>query len=259
MPLRQVSQNYFLGYCKMKTFKVFGRITGSLGECESIITSFFKQDSVLACFESADDGCSQDHSHFIGEADYKNMKSLRQAFSEKCFKTLGERLRYSIKEYVEESDGESYICKGHKKDSAVKPNIFINTYNIDVETAYNRFHSNQKSYKESQKVCTVWKELIKYIDKTDPELFNQKYNVNTAWKIANHLYDWYIFREKMIQGKYVQQMIIRTVIAHKFKEKEIKKSIIKEWSEDFTYYSSGEIYMHHQISHEVTDPLDELL
>jgi len=226
----------------MKTWKVFGRITASLEECKEIINSFYDKEMVLACYEVADDGCSRDHCHFIASVSYKNLKSLRQAFSEKCFKILGERNQYSVKEYTEESKGEEYICKGHKKDASVKPNIFINTYDIDVEEHYNRFHEAQKVFKQNQSTSSVWKELINYIDKKDPELWSKNYNTKTAYRIASHLFDWYIEKGRMIQGKYIQQGIIRTIIANKFKDKNIKKSIISEWSEDFSYYSSGQEY-----------------
>lgn len=227
----------------MKTLRVFGRITGTKEECNEIITSFFSNEECLACYEKADDGCSHDHCHFIAKVDYKNMKSLRQSFSDKCFKVLKEKLRYSIKEYEEEKDAEAYICKGHKKDASVRPDIFINTYSIDVEECYNRFHQMATKIKEDKKTVCVWKELVSYIEKNDRECFDMDYHhIRTPFRIASHLFDWYILKDRMIQGKYIQQCIIRTVIANKFKSKDLKKQIIKEWYEDFTYYSCGETY-----------------
>lgn len=231
----------------MNSFKVFGRITGTLEECKNCIESFFESNGILACYEVADDGCSRDHCHFIATAQYKNFRSLRQSFSDKCFKILGEKLRYSVKEFDEALDSVAYICKGHKKDASVKPNIFINTYDINVEDSYRRFHKAQADYKENRKVCSVWKELIIYIEEVDPELFNRDYDVRSAYRIASHLYDWYLKKGKTIQGKYYQQNILRTVIANKWKNKTVKRSIIKEWSEDFQYFSSGEQHTHYLI------------
>ena len=239
----------------MKTFKAFGRITATKEQCRLIITSFFDSDDCLACYEKADDGCSRDHSHFIAKCEYKNFKSLRQSFSDKCYKILGERLQYSIKEYDEEKDAEAYICKGHKKDASITPDIFINTYKTNVEESYNRFHKVQADIKEAKKTVCVWKELIAYIEKHDRELFDMEFHsIKTPYRIASHLFDWYILKDRMIQGKYVQQCIIRTVIANKFKDKNLKKQIIKEWYEDFTYFSCGETYDHSMIDH-----LDDLL
>lgn len=244
------SQSRFFSFyiLQMKTFKVFGRITASKDNCHSIITDFFQSENCLACFEHADDGCSRDHCHFIAQAEYKNMKSLRQSLSDKCFKVLGERLQYSIKEYDEEKDGEAYICKGHKTDASVTPDIFINTYDIDVEECYNRFHKTQADIKASKKTCCVWKELITYIEKHDRELFDMEFHrVKTPYRIASHLFDWYIEKGRMIQGKYIQQCIIRTIIANKFQSKKLKKQIISEWYEDFTYYASGEVHTAQEI------------
>lgn len=219
----------------MKEWKVFGRITGEKEECRDIIQSFFKQDGILACYERADDGCSRDHTHFIASADFKNLKSLRQSFSEKCFKILGERLRYSIKEYEELKDAEAYICKGHKKDASVKPDIYINTYNNDVEESYNRFHKVQADIKQNQKTICVWKEVNQYIRNKDPTILSGKIKSDTAWKIADFLFDWYLLKGRMIQGKYIQQGIIRTIIANNFKTKTVKGQILSEWVQDFQY------------------------
>lgn len=220
-----------------KSHKVFGRITATKEECLELI-KFFNDDGVLMCYEKADDGCSHDHCHFIAESsNYKNLKALRQSFSDRCFKTLNERLRYSIKEYEEEKDAEAYICKGHKKDAGVKPEIIKNTYGIDVQEAYERFHQLASAIKQSKRTVCIWKEVIKHIEEVDPDVFTNRFTSGTTIRIASHLFDYYVQHERMIQGKYVQQMIIQTIIANKFQDKSLKKSVIQSWTGDLQYWN----------------------
>jgi len=237
----------------MKIFKVFGRITGSQEECLSCL-KFFDPQEMLVCFERADDGCSRDHCHFIAQKEYKNMKNLREAFSYKCKQILGETLRYCIKELVEDKDAEAYICKGHKTDASFSPIILINTYGTDVQEAYERFHKTAKEYKEEKKTKNTWKAVVQYIEDNDPDLFNNPFNRGTQVRIASHLYDYYLYTDKMIQGKYVQQMIITTIIAHKFETKTIKRSIIESWVDDISYWNG----MDQQNYQEVEDAFDDL-
>ncbi len=237
----------------MKTHKVFGRITGSKEEVLKCL-SFFNSDEMLVCYEKADDGCSRDHCHFIASKDYKNLKNMREAFSYKCKQELKESNRYSIKEYEEEKDCEAYICKGHKKDAGIPVEILINTYGINVQECYERFHSNAQAYKEQKKTKNTWKSVIEYIDENDPTLFDTDFTRATQVCIASHLYDWYLENDKMIQGKYVQQMIITTIIANKWKNKSIKKGIISTWCDDIQYWNGLEMTDYQ----EVLDAYDDL-
>jgi len=224
----------------MKVYKLFGRITGTREECISCL-KFFDSKEMLVCYERADDGCSRDHCHFIAQKEYKNMKNLREAFSYKCKQELGETLRYSIKEYEELKDAEAYICKGHKTDAAIKPDILINTYGIDVQESYERFHKTAYAYKEAKKTKCIWKELIAYIEDKEPDFFGDEfseiYGSVLQVRIASYLYDYYLENDRMIQGKYFQQMIITTVIAHKKKSKAIKRCIIESWTDDISYWN----------------------
>jgi len=226
----------------MPLFIVFGRITdGSKNLLSEILKEFYFSDDMLACFERADDGCTRDHCHFIARTDrFKNMKTLRQSFADHCKKKLGEALRYSIKEYDSTKDAEAYICKGHKKDASISPDVFINTYGIDVQDCYERFHATASKIKQEKCSKAIWKEVIKYIEENDPQLFKQEFSPKIQYKIASHLYDYYIAKERMIQGKYVQQMIINTIIAQKFNSKTLKKSFISEWCSDLTYWNGME-------------------
>jgi hypothetical protein len=223
--------------------KIFGRITSpDKLKIQEILESIFDPTSLLACYETADDGCSNFHSHFIGEtSNYKTLKSLRQSLSTKCYKSLSLHNQYSIKEYKEDLQAEAYICKGHKKDLKIKPDIFINTLGVDTQTQHEIFHENQKTFKETQNVRNTWKSIKQYIDQKDPLLLHGEYGQKTTLKICSLMYDYYIENDKIVQGKYQQQNILRTIIAHSFKSREVKKSIILDWSSDFTYYSSGEI------------------
>ncbi len=223
--------------------KIFGRITAQdKDQISTILNSIFDPSQILACLEHSDDGCSNTHSHFIGETDnYKTLKSLRQSLSTKCYKSLGLHNQYTIKEYKPDSNCEAYICKGHKKDTTLKPDIFINTLNIDTQLQYDTFHENQKTYKESTQVRNVWKSILQYINQKEPLLLHGEYSNKVTLKICSLMYDYYIENDKIVQGKYQQQNILRTIIAHSFKSREVKKSIILEWSQDFQYYSSGEL------------------
>lgn len=247
----------------MKSYLAFGRITATKEQCTEIIKTFFDSEDCLACYEKADDGCSRNHSHFIARCSFKNFKSLRQSFSDKCYKILGERLQYSIKEYDQEKDAEAYICKGHKKDASITPDIFINSYNTDVEECYNRFHKVQAQIKETQKTVCVWKEVVNFINKRDDKLLTGKVRSDTAWKIADFLFDYYMSRGKMIQGKYVQQCIIRTIIANSFKSKTVKGQIITDWVTDLYIneeesefkYQETKVYSYDTLH----DPADDIL
>lgn len=237
----------------MKLYKIFGRITGTKEECLEVL-KFFDAEEMLACYERADDGCSRDHCHFIGQKEYKNLKNLREALSYKCKQILKETLRYSVKEYDEQQDAEAYICKGHKKDSAIQPDIIINTYGINVQEAYERFHQVARDYKEQKQTKNIWKSVIEYIDEVDPDLFGCKFSRAIQIRVASHLYDWYLLKERMIQGKYVQQMIITTIIANRWKSKNIKKEIISTWCDDIQYWN-GLAMVDHQ---DVEDAFDDL-
>jgi hypothetical protein len=218
-------------------FKVFGRVTGTQEECLKVL-EFFEPNPVLVCFESADDGCSRDHCHFVAESsNYRSMKSLRESLSKKCFKVLEEKLRYSIKEIEVDKDAEAYICKGNKKDKSVKPTIIKNTLNVDIDEAHERYHRVASVVKNYKQTTCVWKEVIKYIEEVNPTLFSSRFTNGTQVRVASHLYDWYIKNEKMIQGKYVQQMVIQTIIAQKFNSKSLKRTIIEAWTSDITYFN----------------------
>jgi len=222
-------------------FIVFGRITALKSECETILKKFYLSQDMLACYERADDGCSRDHCHFLARTEsYKSMKSLRNQFSELCYKTLGERLRYQVKEYDETLDAEAYLCKGHKKDASVKPDIFINTYGIDVQECYDRFHTLASKIKQEKYTKATWKEVVKYIEENDPALFTKEFTPKIQWQIAAHMYDYYVLHERMIQGKFVQQMILNTIISQKFNSKTLKKSFLQEWCSDLSYWNGME-------------------
>ena len=237
---------------KPKLFKLFGRITAERDQVIQIIKDFFQEQDCLCCYEKADDGCAHDHCHFIASREHSSMKNLRQAFSELCYKVIGEKFRYTIKEYDNEQDAEAYICKGHKVQASVKPEILINTMNIDVDECYTRFHSVAQDIKTGKK-C-VWKEIIEYIEKVNPDLFTTKFTRRTQVRIASHMYDYYLEKQRMIQGKYVQQCIIQTIIANKFKEKHIKKSMISTWCDDISYFNGMEM----QNYQEVDDAFEDL-
>lgn len=230
----------------MKIWKVFGRITGTQEEVLKCV-EFFDKEEMLVCYERADDGCSRDHCHFIAQKEYKNLKTMREAFSYRCKRILEETLRYSMKQYEETQDGEAYICKGHKTDAGIKPNILINTYGINVQEAYERFHKVARDYKEQKQNKNIWKSVIQYIEETDPDLFNSEFKRSTQIRIASHMYDWYLLKERMIQGKYVQQMIITTIIANKWRNKSIKKDIISTWCEDITYFNGMEEVQYQEV------------
>jgi len=236
----------------MKTYKVFGRITGTKVEVLDCLT-FFDSSEMLVCYEKADDGCSRDHCHFIAQKDYKNLKNLREAFSYKCKQILKETLRYSIKEYEEQKDCEAYICKGHKKDAAVRPDILINTYGIDVQECYERFHKTAQAYKEEKKTKNTWKAVAAFIEEVNPDLFKNPFTKGTPIRIASHLYDWYLMNDKMIQGKYVQQMIITTIIANKFNNKELKKLIVSTWCDDIAYWNGMEMTCYTEVEDAFND------
>lgn len=237
----------------MKVQKVFGRITGTKEEVKECL-SFFDEDEMLACYERADDGCSRDHCHFIAQKEYKNLKNLREAFSYKCKQVLGETLRYSMKEYEEEKDAEAYLCKGHKKDGSIGPDVFINTYGINVQEAYERFHKVARNNYEKKQTKNIWKSVIQYIEETDPGLFSSEFTRATQIRIASHMYDWYLLKERIIQGKYVQQMVITTIIANKWKSKTIKKGIINTWCDDISYWDG----LAQRDYEEVTQAFEEL-
>lgn len=223
------------------TFKVFGRVTGTRQEVLSCL-SFFGDNPMLVCFESADDGCSRDHCHFVSESsNHRSLKALRQAFSDKCKKELKEVNRYSLKELEEDKDSEAYICKGSKKDKSVKPEILKNTLNVDVDGAHERYHRVASDIKNVKQTRCVWKEVINYIEEVNPSLFTTRFTHGTQIRIAGHLYDWYVKHEKMIQGKYVQQMIIQTIIANKFNSKSLKRNIVEAWTSDISYFNGMEM------------------
>lgn len=238
-----------------KMHVLFGRITGEQPECERILKKFFLPNDCLACMENADDGCSRTHCHFIARTDkYKNMKTLRQCLADLCKKVFQEALRYSVKDYDEDKDGEAYICKGHKTDASVAPRIFINTYGIDVQESYDRFHKTAADIKQSKHAKAVWKEVVLYIEKQNPKFFQQTFTPATQIHIAGYLYDYYISKERMIQGKFVQQMILSTIIANKFNSKTLKKSFVQTWTSDLQYWNGLEM----AYSSEITDAFEDL-
>lgn len=242
----------------MPSIKIFGRITFSdKKELTELLTNFFDPNNILACFESADDGCNNDHIHFVAETSrYNTLKTLRQSFSLKCYKTCSAKNAYSLKPYDPELLGENYICKGHKKDLTVKPDVFINTMKIDVNHHYEDFHNRQQEHKKSSNTRNTWKSIVSYIDTKDPLLLHTELTRKTQFRICSLMYDYYIENDKIVQGKYQQQNILRTIIAHSFKSREVKKQIILDWSDDFTYYSQGETKVSHDL--ELWDH-DELL
>lgn len=224
-----------------KLFIIFGRITAEQPDCESILKNFYFSSDMLACMENADDGCSRTHCHFIARTDrFKNLKTLRQSFSDLCKKTLGEALRYSVKEYDESKDAEAYICKGSKSDASVTPNVFINTYGIDVQEMYDKFHETASKIRQNKHTKAIWKEVIDYIEGKDPKFFKQDFSNKVKIRIASYLYDYYLDKGRIIQGKYVQQMILQTIIANKFNSKDLKKSVILSWCDDLAYWNGME-------------------
>jgi len=224
----------------MTSLTVFGRITHSdVNTLKELLTSFYDEHPLIACYESADDGCSRDHCHFIAStSNFKNLRVLRQSFSNACFKQLKEKNMYSLKEYDPEKKCLEYICKGHKKDQSLKPNIFCNTYDINVEEYYKNFHENQKIHKTTNNYKNTWTAIVNYIDKKEPNLLHSEPNVKTQYKICSYMYDYYVENEKMIMGKYQQQNILRTIISQCFKETAVKRTIIMDWCDDFHYYNS---------------------
>ena len=44
----------------------------------------------------------------------------------------------------------SASSQGHKKDASIKPDIFINTYGIDVQECYDRFHTLASKIKQEK-------------------------------------------------------------------------------------------------------------
>ena len=101
-----------------------------------------------------------------------------------------------------------------------------------IEREYEAYFGNEEWREAWEQAERDWKEVIKYIEEIDPALFTTRFTSGTQVRIAGHLYDWYIKNEKMIQGKYVQQMLIQTIIANKFNSKSLKRSIIEAWTLD---------------------------
>ncbi len=239
----------------MPFLEVFGRITGNEHEIKLVLLTFFSNakevpvydaiipEGMLACLESPDSGCSREHSHFLASStDYKNMKSLRNGFSECCKKILGETLRFSIKEYDQVKDAEAYICKGHKTDKTIMPNIILNNRLIlvdrrpnqalAIQIAHDRYHQVADELKAEKSIKSTWRPVVDWIKAKEPEFFTQTLTPAVRVRLASHLYDYYLEQGRMIQGKYFQTTVLQTVIANQFNSKTLKRCVVSSWLSD---------------------------
>ena len=242
MPQGQRSQNYFiLLYYKM--IKVFGRITAPKDDCIYIVQKCFSR--VLMCYEKADDGCSRDHCHFIGETDQnKNYKALRTKLSSLTKERTNQTLNYSLKEYDPDKDAEAYICKGHKKDAAVPPEILINDYNEDVSANYDRFHATASAIKADRHNKPIWRDLVSYIQKTRPMYISEilktlriephQFNINSErndrakrqilTETSLLLYDMILEQDKAMPNPYLAKQAVLSALS-RLSPKEIAPDI----------------------------------
>lgn len=243
-----------------KNIRVFGRITASQLQCEDILNLFFLNSPyILACYEEPDSGCSSAHCHFIASSDdYSSINSLRNQFSALVLKNLKLPGKYSLKLEDTEQDAVAYICKditGHKKFccnekhhcKTVPVNIFLNkdknnfpTMTFDIGEAHRRYWTTFSELKASKSIKNTWKAVVDYIEQNDSEIFNKPLRKTTHIKIASYLYDWYVENERVIQGKYVQQTIINTIIVQKYNSKTLKKSLVMDWCSELSYFNGME-------------------
>lgn len=264
-----------------KQIRVFGRITASQADCIDILTFFNNSSYLLACYEQPDSGCTSSHCHFIAESEeYTSMNSLRNQFSKKVLKKLELPGRYSLKEEDTQQDAVAYICKdkdghskycknGHEHSTTVPTNIFINRISYwrsiggiegldhckyDIVEAHKRYWDVFSELKASKSIKNTWKSVIEYIESVDQDFFQRPLRHTTGIRIASHLYDWYVTHEKIIHGKFHQQMIIQTIITQKYNSKTLKKSMIMEWCSDLQYWNG----MENTFDSEAKDEFDDL-
>jgi len=228
----------------MPVYKLFGRVTTNEDNVRTILEYF--DEVQLACMEGPDSGVTADHCHFIATKDAKNIRTLRENFSYRCKKIIGSANQYQLKEYQADKTGaEEYLCKGDKNDASKKPKIIINNINIDIDEYHRRFHQVASDIKTS-KSPPVWKKVIEYIEKVDPAIFNSRCTRATQVLIAGHMWDFYIKENRMIQGKFFQQMVLQTILAHKFNDSDMKRRVVEEWCQDITYWTGmNEVYYEH--------------
>lgn len=228
--------------------KVFGRITASREDCVAIVKQCFS--SILMCYEVADDGCSRDHCHFIGETDNsKNIKSLRMKISDLTKAATGESHQYSIKPYDPDKDAEAYICKGHKKDAAIKPEILINDYKENVESSYDRFHETASNIRADKHNKALWRDLLAYVEKTEPMFISKilkthkgKYEHLNFRRVSYiqehiypeilkglslHLYDLILKTDRAIPNTYLAKQAITTVLSRLYHDTDSRQLISK--------------------------------
>ena len=203
--------------------KVFGRITAEKDDCQKIVKDVFSK--ALMCYEQPDSGCASAHCHFIAETErFKNIKSLRMKIADLTKNATGQSHQYSIKPYDPDKDAEAYICKGHKKDAAVIPEILINDYNEDIDDSRNRYHSTAQELKADRHSKPIWRDLVSYIQETNP-MFEaeilKKHRVKDrkpaveqmAEAIAFHLYDMMEKTDRAMPNPYLAKQAVLTAMS----------------------------------------------
>ena len=245
--------------------KIWGRVLGNRRQNQEILKKFFSPDFTFACQEDPDSGCSSSHMHFIAYNDhYKNMKSLRDAFSTFCKKILGKGNQYRLYRLDEEKTESAirYMCKdvtthldlcvehGSRCESCSPQNIIVMGFNkthADCHEYHKKFWDSPEGRKYLKKKAEpkenkqpFWKKIYTYITENDPKLFD-KCDRRTPHKIAEHVYDYFEQNEKFLQNDRFIELTIKTIMIQAYKTKTLretlKKSMVNNWIANFSQLS----------------------